>query len=319
MKKAAFAHSVAALLVSAAPALAFDCGKATTPIDKAICANDDARAANDRMEKAYGVLRARLEGEGRKLLLDGQRSWIGYRDERCGTGVDCLAEQSGERADALTATPDGMAPVFLWQAGIDNGYAVRLAGYRFTGDFGKGEAAYNRWLDREIADSPYGDPPDAEEHSAYEWEVDVSMNRLTGRLISAVAWLYAYTGGAHPNSGTSGFMADRATGDPVSATAQFSSDGRKKFEADCTGQILDAQSDTYGEMDAAEARNALEESYPGAVRDAVADMERWHVDEDGVHIRFDSYVIAPYAAGPQECLFDRKAVAQLAADPGLFE
>lgn len=311
--------AAAVCLAGSAPAFAFDCGKATTAIDKAICADEGAKSANDRMEQVYADVRARLDGEGRKLLLDGQRSWIRYRDERCGTGTGCLAEQSGERADALDATPAGMAPFFLWQPGVDNGYAVRLTGYRFTGDFGKGEAAYNRWLDDEIDESPFGDAPDEEEHQAYEWEADLVMHRLSARLISAVSWLYAYTGGAHPNSGTSGFLADRASGEPLSASALFGPDGLARLERDCTRQVLDAQSDVYGEMSDEDAKKALEEGYPDAVRDTVADMERWHVEDDKVVLRFDSYVIAPYAAGPQECVFDRSSIAEAASDPGLFE
>lgn len=309
----------ATLLLSSAPALAFDCARATTAIDKAICANAAALAANDAMEKAYADLRARLDGEGRKLLLDGQRSWIRYRDERCGTGESCLAEQSGERAEALKATPAGTAPFFLFQPGVDNGYAVKMTGYRFTGDFGKGEAAYNRWLDGLIADSPYGDPPDEEEHQAYEWEVDVAMHRLSARLISAVGWLYNYTGGAHPNSGSDGFLADRGSGAPLAALALFGGPGLAKLERDCARQIIENQSDVYGDVSEEEALKALEEGYPGAVKETVGDMERWHVDDEGVHVRFDSYAIAPYAAGTQECVFPLDGIRTMAKDPGLFE
>lgn len=307
------------LLAGACPALAFDCAKATTEIDKAICGNEAALEANDAMEKAYADLRTRLNGEGRKLLLDGQRGWIRYRDERCGAGESCLAEQSGERAGALKATPAGTAPFFLFQPGVDNGYAVRLTGYRFTGDFGKGEAGYNRWLDGLIADSPYGDAPDEEEHQAYEWEVDVAMHRLSARLISAVGWLYTYTGGAHPNSGSEGYLADRGAGAPLSAQSLFGSGGLARLQEECTDQILETQYDTYGEMEREAALKALEEGYPDVIRETIGDMERWHVDDEGVHVRFDSYAIAPYAAGPQECVFPVADIKAKASDPGLFD
>lgn len=314
------AIAVAAFSLSGSvPAFAFDCAKASTAIDKAICGNDEAKAENGRMEQAYGELRGRLDGEGKKLLLDGQRAWIRYRDERCGTGASCLAEQSGERADALKATPAGAAPFFLHQTGVANGYTVKMTGYRFTGDFGKGEAAYNRWLDGLIADSPYGDPPEEEEHHPYEWEVDVVMHRLSGRLISAVGWLYNYTGGAHPNSGSEGFLADRASAAPLSAKALFGGPGLAMLERDCARQIIETQSEIYGDVGEDEAIKALEEGYPGTVKETVAEMERWHVDDDGVHIRFDSYAIAPYAAGPQECLFPLADISAMAGDSGLFD
>ncbi len=309
----------AAALTLAAPAQAFDCRKAVSEIDKAICAMDYAVEANNAMEAAYTKLRGALGPKGKSVLLDGQRAWITYRDERCGPVTACLAEESDNRTQALEVTPAGMAPWFLFQVGVDNGYEVKLEGYRFTETAGAAEDGYNRWLDRLVKDSPYGDPPDTDEdHHPYSWEANIPAPWLTARLISAVAWNYYFSGGAHPNSSTDGLFLDRKSARMPSAAALFGKEGLDRLQRECAEQIVRADWEGLGDDDIAQGIKQLDETYPGVVAETVRSMERWHVDADGVHVRFDSYAVAPYSAGPQECVFEAADIASRSSDAGLF-
>jgi len=309
----------AAALMLAAPAQAFDCKKAASDIDKAICAMDYAVEANAAMEAAYAKLRGALGAKGKSVLLDGQRAWITYRNERCGPVTACLAEESDNRTQALEAAPAGMAPWFLFQPGVDNGYEVKVEGYRFTETIGPAEDAYNRWLDKLVANSPYGAPPDTDEdHRAYSWEANIPAPWLTRRLISAVSWNYFYTGGAHPNSDSDGFFLDRKSVRMPSAGALFTKEGLDALQHDCAVQIVRADWEDLGDDKIEEGIKQLEEAYPGVIAKSVRSMERWHVDGDGAHIRFDSYEVAPYAAGPQECVFEAADIASRSSDAGLF-
>ena len=121
-----------ALLASAVPAAAFDCAKASTEIEKAICADPAALAANDRMETVYFAMRDRLKGTpGEAILKDGQRAWLRHRDAFCNPEAECLASESDGRAQALAKTPEGAAPFMIWQAFKPGIYQVAISGPRF--------------------------------------------------------------------------------------------------------------------------------------------------------------------------------------------
>jgi uncharacterized protein len=76
------AAALAAIFIfPAADAFAFDCSKAGSAVEKAICADPAALAANDAMESAYFALREKLSDKSAlEMLRDGQRAWIRYRD-----------------------------------------------------------------------------------------------------------------------------------------------------------------------------------------------------------------------------------------------
>jgi len=312
--------ALALAALGTSPALAFNCAKASTAVEKEICGNGAALGANDRMEKAYFALRETLGAAGRKTLLDGQKAWLGWRDQSCGPVADCLIEQGNARAEELEKTPPGMAPFRFFQKGVANGYEVGISGYRFVEPAGKAEKAYNAWVDAQIAETPHGQPPDPTEgeHAAYSHELSFDLRRLSGRVISAAAYSYAYSGGAHPNGWSTAINLDRTSGAALNSKAVFGAANLRKLADDCARQIVEWHSDQYGDLSQEEALRQLEGSFPGVVADHVGDMARWHFADEGGVIRFDSYAIAPYAAGPSECTFSYEQLRGLAGDPGLF-
>jgi uncharacterized protein len=315
------ALALAAIFVGLpACALAFDCSKAGSAVEKAICANPAAIAANDEMEAAYFALRESLADKAAlELLRDGQRAWIRHRDERCGSGAECLESESRSRAETLGAVPQGMVPIFRFQQGGPRRYAVSVAAYRFVPADGPGEAAFNTAVEAILADVPFGDNEDVEPDRAYEYEVFVSIGRATPHLLSALASTYAYSGGAHPNSWSSAINIDRRAGRPLDLAAVFGAEGLDRLEEACARQVLLDREDIYGDADDPKSRTALETEYPGVIAEHVRDARRWFFDQAEAIVTFDSYAIGPYAAGPLECRFDISEITAIASDKALFD
>ncbi len=64
--------SFVALMLVAGPAQAFDCAKASTQVEKAICGDAALKSLDDRMSEAYGVVR-RLSTEAERPCWRGRR------------------------------------------------------------------------------------------------------------------------------------------------------------------------------------------------------------------------------------------------------
>jgi uncharacterized protein len=309
------------LLTTVLPAAAFDCSRAATDIEKAICGNDDARRANDKMEATYFALREQLGEAGRKVLLDSQKHWLSWRDSICNTAdAGCLAQRSTDRETTLGATPPGMVPFFKWQKGDSFYYDVTLEGYRFAKSETGAEATYNKWLDALLAKTPFGDRMDVEVETpnVYTHEVGVSVSRIDDRLISATADRYDYSGGAHGNGWSRSINIDRRTGKTLDAKAVFASEGLKQLTDDCRHQIAADRVYEPDNITKEVALRQLDEAYPGVVAEHAVDMARWRFSNDDAVLQFDPYEVGPYAAGPFECKFSIETIRTLARDPDLF-
>ena len=99
-----------ALIASASPALAFDCSKATTKIEKAICADANLKSADAEMTKVYADLRDASSPAERKMLSLSQRRWIDQRENACAYVddtelVSCIYKETDERKLILQGAP----------------------------------------------------------------------------------------------------------------------------------------------------------------------------------------------------------------------
>lgn len=82
MKRLAFSI-VALTAFHALPAHAIDCKKASTPIERRICADKSLRQADAAMGAAYAkTLKASQDPEIRAMLLESQKHWLARRDLR---------------------------------------------------------------------------------------------------------------------------------------------------------------------------------------------------------------------------------------------
>ena len=95
-------------VATSASAASFNCAKARTADEKAICAE---RALNDkdvRMNELYGIGKRTLAMGGRGALMDSQQAWL--RDRRtCGANKACLNRAYDRRLADLERS---MEPIY---------------------------------------------------------------------------------------------------------------------------------------------------------------------------------------------------------------
>ena len=93
--------SLAAVVLAANPAQAFDCAKAATPVEKAICGDDTLKSLDDRMSEAYGTVRKLSTETERPMLTRSQKAWIAEREANCRKSeigmVPCVSDMTRER------------------------------------------------------------------------------------------------------------------------------------------------------------------------------------------------------------------------------
>lgn len=103
-----------AIAVAPAAAASFDCAKAATPFEKAICDNPDLSAADDRLAKTYQTAIGGLGETALAAMRTDQRAWLDHARRACTTnaqpltsgsyderGVSCLATLFSSRSDLL--------------------------------------------------------------------------------------------------------------------------------------------------------------------------------------------------------------------------
>lgn len=93
--------SVAVLLAATTPAGAepsFDCAKASAPVEKLICADQDLGDLDGELAKAYAIKRQSLSAEDAETLKLEQRQWLAQRNKKCGIGPKGVDPAQGDAA-----------------------------------------------------------------------------------------------------------------------------------------------------------------------------------------------------------------------------
>lgn len=98
---------LAALLCLAAPtvsrAASFDCAKAGTPTEKAICKDPAVSKLDDQVAEAFKAAQALWPaGNWRTFIRNEQRQWLKDRNDICKADVDCLKQDYQRRLTFLT-------------------------------------------------------------------------------------------------------------------------------------------------------------------------------------------------------------------------
>lgn len=85
----------------------FDCGKASTPVERAVCADPELARLDREVAQAYGVRLAAVEAEADKQSIRAaQRRWLQRRDGACkDAAAACLTGVYRVRLDELSAEP----------------------------------------------------------------------------------------------------------------------------------------------------------------------------------------------------------------------
>jgi uncharacterized protein len=84
-----------------ATAASFDCHKAQTKMEQAICADPQLSALDDRLGSTYKAARGALSPEAAKVLSAGQASWLKFFSQSCFVDSEAAPVAAGETSSCL--------------------------------------------------------------------------------------------------------------------------------------------------------------------------------------------------------------------------
>ncbi len=306
--------ALAAVALAPGAASAFDCAKAASADEKAICASPEARAADEAMTKAFEALRASAPAAQKAMIVDAQVRWIGQRGQGCfddkgdpfkGAKLSqCLAAASIERANFLSAKPDAgpgasspMAPFFNIVKGRKGRADVDFELLKFTSAAGGGERAFNSAVDKlsgDISQPEAGDP--SADHFAFSASMRLAYASPT--LVSATVNGYQDTGGAHPNSYIQHINVDLAAGKALAFGDLADARAKKAILAKCLEGVR-AEQQERGVGD--DPQDSFVQDLAKNVEAVATDLSAWGFGPDKATIDFNPYAVGSYAEGYYDC------------------
>lgn len=312
------------LAVAADEASAFDCAKATTAVELAICADAGLKLLDDRLEAAYAEVRSLSSGAERKMLARAQKRWIGEREAQCpaaAAGLDaCIADMTDTRLALFEGRPDSgpgsggrLYPVFIVQDGSSTQYELDITMLRFAAPASAGERLFNEvadQIDRRVKRGNHGEETDGR---IYALDEAMAVRYASPRLISVMHSFWSDTGGAHGNGGVSNTTIDMAAGKVLDIGDLFGEDAVAGLAATCREQIVAQKAERL----AGEAYDPATDSFlkDEVIAEHVATLSRWSLTEHEASVSFDAYAIGSYAEGSYDCTFPMTQLKALAV-PG---
>jgi uncharacterized protein len=319
----AFSLSLCAL----AHAASFDCAKATSAQEKAICGSPDLSTADDQMAAAYKAWLAAAPASWAAAIRQNQAIWLHTRNTGCPASdtstpvAQCLAQVYQERIAELKQNVTEIAGVaFVAQAIVltarDETGDVPPGYTELTPGFGTLEAtwpqamsttpqwtAWNHAIAAAAIASVSGDTG----KSASDWnslvqhgvdeQVTVTVDGVTGQLISASIVDFYDGHGAHPNQNTSDlyWLLDKQR-ELTPADIFLPNSGWDTF----IEQRLDSY--LHKTLDADSNGNYQTWFQPGdaqkTLQGIATNLHDWDLGPAGFSIFFQAYQVACYACTP---------------------
>ena len=308
-----------AFLTLVTPALAFDCTKASTPVERAICASPQLKQLDGQLADAYAAVKSASSPAEQKMLARSQKRWIAEREYCSGDdgGIDaCIAQKTKDRLSLLLGAPETgpgtgarMVPIFLVQDGTTKQWDIDMSLVRFADAQTAGEKTFNRLVDDILKQAKLGPHGEDSHDMVYALEDTLSLTYASPRLVSARHDFYINEGGAHGNYGTGNFNVDMTTGRQLTVGDIVDEAGARTLTGTCKAEI-----------DAERARrvpDAEDVPYDQKTRDAtiaetVRDLKSWSIGADQITVSFDPYAVGAYAEGSYTCSFRTPDVVALA-------
>jgi uncharacterized protein YecT (DUF1311 family) len=317
----------AALMLGASDASAFDCTKAATAIEKAICANADLMRQDAALAQAYGAARAAVLGEQRKALALSQKRWIETRENICGNleGAElarCVDDETRKRLSLLNAAPESgpgypekMVPVFLERKGVGVIYELDYALLQFAMPRTLAERQLNGEVAKILAEAPRASAdfaaPEGMTLSQTAW---FTLSYASSRMISISHAFYSFDGGAHGNGGVTNVNLDMETGGMIRTGDLFTGAALQDLTEKCKQQII-AEKISRNRDDPQYDIKSDANFHEDTVAAGVSQFSRWTILEDKAVVTFDAYAVGSYAEGAYECSLPMAEVKALARTP----
>jgi uncharacterized protein YecT (DUF1311 family) len=139
MKLACSVLAAAVILMSAAPASAasFDCAKAATPVERAICADPALSRLDVDIATTYSAAGAGLDDAMRARLQRSQREWLSHREAT----REELAKSMKARLSLLRSPRRTLGGIAFLELTVDKSRPMFMLAQA------PGASAYNRWVD----------------------------------------------------------------------------------------------------------------------------------------------------------------------------
>lgn len=314
MRKRIASAALALFLLPAAAtrAAALDCADAKTPLDRALCADPSAKAADAAMTKAYEVLSARLKDSAKDQLLQSQRTWLKSRTYLCPDRgkelATCLVTINFQRQRFLEGLPEtgpgsggALKPIFIEAAGRKGYYAIDVTALKYAPATSAGEKLFNAEVDKLLKQVPSGKNDDASRWGmTYSFILHMEMAYASPKLISAHIFSYQFAGGAHGNSGKSNINIDATKGKLLTFADVFADGAKPKIDAECLQQILKAKAErSIDEKIAGEKLTQLKT----AIDEGLSKLDSWSFSTSGATVDYDPYALGAYVEGFYSCKF----------------
>lgn len=299
---------------------AFDCSKASTKTEHAICNNPELLEMDENMAQHYFSLVRRLDKKPAEMTRNSQRNWLKYREAYCEGEAACLLDEDQNRLNALNSViqqqPE-MVPVFLWQEGTASTYTITIDAVKFAYPDDRGLKAFNSAIDNVISKAPFLTRSEDASAGALEFATAVQITQLTSDMVSALVSTYEYAGGAHPNGYSTAINIDLSNGEKLKTEDVFAFGAIERLTDDCRTAIIKTKADMHNQPED-EAAKELDDEYGPEIRNHITDMNTWHFNENGATITFNAYEIGPYAEGEFICEFSHEVLRELARQPELI-
>lgn len=323
------------LAIPAAGAASFECGKASTAFERAICAFPELSRQDEILAKSYATALGGLSEQAATVVRKGQRKWLAFAERACtddaqplrgdysADELGCLEQifnnriralegsrmRSGRRfyqVDRHAVLPDPDATEESW-----NKVATKeLSTPRIDGVDAEA-IAFNAMMDKFTAELGYfAGPSDVEIESSVDAATDnqitATVEAVTSRRISLSVndWWYGH-GAAHGNYTITYLHFLTRERRPLVASDIFAGEDWKK---------------PLRELVLAELNRTIEGGiWPESVEyvgEAAADPRNWNFSEDGLVVQFQPYDVTAYAYGAPTATISWEALGQYMADDG---
>jgi uncharacterized protein len=307
-------------------AASFNCAKAVTPQEKAICASPELSEADDRMAAQYREILRMAPPDAAAEIRKDQRTWIGRMPSDCPAGDSvmlstCLLVDEQDRTKSLQHMIAKIGGItFLWRSLSftvpDDPETAQMMQESRHSTVGSLEAswpqavseapewvAWNRGVEtaaRKVAGANSGGGTTWDKNWAQDMDINVSVGLevVTDRLVTATIsneW-YGH-GAAHPNSDSVEFN--------WLLNAQRELKPEDVFR---TGSGWDRVLQQICDRDLHKKLDSDDGSYdsymqPGLMQktlhDIVVNPRNWKIDKDGVTIPYQVYAVASRVGTPE--------------------
>ncbi len=299
--------AIVSLAIASAGAQSFDCAKATEPAEKFVCANKELSAVDEKMAAAFKAAMAQLSDEGKRRLIESQRSWIKYDRNVAKLDVDEIKASYTGRINDLeksvsTAGPFRVQAVTIYKADIStkakpvaatgdldtSGGSVSYSFPRIESPVTPDTERWNRMAEQRVKTMA------GEIEPGVDMNVEFSITYASADVISLSLGAMTYAkGAAHPNHAGAGYVVLLKSGRELRAADLFDPQSRwNSFLARSVYHGLKTQAQEEGW--------SLDVTAPAALAKEVAMVSRWTIGPKGLTVSFMPYEVAAYAAGPHD-------------------